>query len=32
MICSNCGQRWADFPESDFEINDKGIIAKNPDA
>lgn len=29
MICSNCKMRWADFPEKDFIIDDKGIHAKS---
>ena len=26
MICPNCNMRWADFPSSDFIVNEKGII------
>ena len=32
MICSNCGMRWADFPENDFSIDAKGITPKTPEA
>ncbi len=32
MICNNCGTKWADFPESDFTLNDDGIIPKSPEA
>jgi len=32
MICPNCKQRWADFPESDFYEDDNGVHPKNEEA
>lgn len=32
MICPTCNQRWADFPEEDYEFVDGGVNPKHDKA
>ena len=32
MICPVCKTRFADYPEEDYTIDDKGIVAKSREA